>query len=151
MKVKEEGFCYEDDFRLSACVKSIQRWWCRGSLQVIVLAAVPEPLWRLYHHCGRISRSPSRRPLKFPLGWRYRPTRQLWTQREQKAGLTRLSLSVLNIHQRLSYLTLCSPSELSKASPFCEPTLLFSASYLCFVCVAWAWDTHEEQRCIKHC
>lgn len=56
---------------------------------------------------------------------------------EQKAGLTRLSLSVLNIHQRLSHLTPRSLSQLSKASPFCKLTLLFflhfSASHLSFV------------------
>lgn len=47
---------------------------------------------------------------------------------EQKAGLTSLSFSVLNIHQRLSHLN-CAHSMNSEASSSCTLTLLFCCDH----------------------
>lgn len=57
---------------------------------------------------------------------------------EQRAGLTLLSFSVLNIHQRLSHLN-CAHSMNSEASSSCTLTLLF--------CCDWVSDRQEKQRC----
>lgn len=49
-------------------------------------------------------------------------------QAEQRAGLTLLSFSVLNIHQRLSHLN-CAHSMNSEASSSCTLTLLFCCDH----------------------
>lgn len=70
---------------------------------------------------------------------------------EQKVGLTRLSLSVLNIHQRLSHLTPLALNSLRFHQTNTFIFLHFPSSHLCLtpVSVTRVSDVRREQRCIK--
>lgn len=130
LELKEESF---SEVRRLQVLKHQQRFFCICCLLASGVTAGHRPRrgFRLFVAFLSSTWADQEASKPSPFEASSRPPPSVDSSALNLGGLTRLSLSLLNIHQRLPHLTRRSRSELSKASPFCKLTLFFFLFFFC--------------------